>query len=109
MNEDYKIYNLLGLFTIFVFGPLSFLAKKAFGEQKEDYGIDYEGLEEMFMKSQTMAASDEKFTDEKIIELYFETKEMKKLKLANIKELMLQKAINRLEIVKLSDKEKKEL
>jgi len=51
MNEEYKVYNLLGLFAVFVFGPLAFLAKKAFGEAKEDYGIQYEGLEEMFMKS----------------------------------------------------------
>jgi len=36
-----------------------------------------------------MAAENEKFNDEKVIDLYFEAKEMKDLKLENIKDLML--------------------
>lgn len=51
MNEDYKVYNLIGLFTIFVFGPLLMLARWAFYGSKADYGLDYESLENMFMAS----------------------------------------------------------
>jgi preprotein translocase subunit Sec63 len=87
MNEDYKVYNLAGMFLLFVFGPLGMLAKKVFGEKREDYGIDYEGLEEMFMKSQQLAADGEKLTDEAVIDLYFQTKEMKELQ--SIRELIL--------------------
>lgn len=109
MNEDYKVYNLTGMFLLFVFGPLGMLAKRVSGEKKEDYGIEYQGLEEMFMKSQQLAADGEKFSDEIIVDLYFETKEMKELKLPNIKELIVQKARNRLEEAKLSAKEKQQL
>jgi len=63
----------------------------------------------MFMKSQQLAADGEKFSDEIIVDLYFETKEMKELKLPNIKELIVQKARNRLEEAKLSAKEKQQL